>query len=338
MGNFSSYAVIAGIEQILLLYTIAVAGLLGILSFQLYRILQAQDLHLSRGMSSNFPRQALIVVKGAIFWIFGYKGEDREKTSFNELNLEWVERNWPSIVVRLIPIYGLYILALVVWTRPVYLDDGSVHIFRYSTNLNQLFFLFVLYVSSNVVFDLLSLRFTLSCLLQALETKRYIALLLKNIFVAILLFFGAQTASCMLWIYKRQDPNFPKLEGNFLQQFAEITTWPYAFVTGPGSTEINSLLFPGQLLITGTVFIPTTLLILALIVFSSFLKATEFTKKFLLSRKWDSLCRILVRVRLVGLLEPPEKVRSFGYCNLAFVAFLDLLIVSIVSAVVSHMV
>jgi hypothetical protein len=336
MGQYSSYDVVRGLERVVLFYLVLTIVLLGLLSLQLLKSLQAQDSSLARGTAGDIRSQALLIVKRTILWVFGYKGEQRERTPFNEVDLCWVNRNRSSIIFRLVPVYGLYILALVVLTRPVFFDGGAYHIFNYSKNLHDLFVMFVIYVSSNILFDYLSLRFTFSYVMQALATKRYAFLFLKNAMISLSLFSLSQIVSCILWVFKREDPSFPKFDHSIFQNFLEIALWPYAFVTGPGSAQITSDTFPGQLLITGTVFIPTILLVSLFTIFSTFLKLTEIIKRLLLSHQLDQLCRLFLRVRLVGVLEPPEKVRNFGYCNLAFLALLDLSLVTGAGALVAR--
>jgi hypothetical protein len=172
--------------------------------------------------------------------------------------------------------------------------------------------------------------------MEALATKRYATPFIKNGMIAVSLFLLSEIISCILWIYKRQDPSFPTFDGNILRSFLEIALWPYAFVTGAGSAQITSGMFPGQLLITGTVFIPTIMLVLLFVTFSCFLKLTEIAKKLLLSYQLDRLCRLFLRVRLVGVFEPPEKLKGFGYCNLAFLALLDLSLVTGAGALVTR--
>lgn len=338
MGYYSDYDVVKGLEWVILLYLVFTIGLLGILSFQLYKSLEAQDSSLASGTVPDIRSQALLIMKRTILWVFGYKGEQRERTPFAEVDLEWVRRNKFSIILRLAPIYGFYTLALVVLTRPIFLDGNTYRIFSYSKNLHDLFALLIAYVSFNLLFDYLSLKFTFFCVLEALATKKYAASLLKSASFAVALFLLSQAISCIFWIYKRQDPYFPKFDNGIIQNFLEIALWPYAFVTGPGSTQITSDPFPGQLLITGTVFIPTTMLISLFVIFSTFLKLTEQAKQALLSRKLDSLCRRFIKVSLIGIFQPPEKVESFGYCNLAFLALLNLLFTSIFGAVIARII
>jgi hypothetical protein len=336
MGPFSNYDITRGLERVILLYLVVTIAFLGLLSIQLYKSLQQQDSSLARGATTDIRSQTLLIVKRAILWIFGYKGEDREKTPFNEVDINWVIRNRSAIILRLAPIYGLYILTLVVLTRPVYFDGNGYHVFNYSTDLHELFALFIGYVSCNLLFDYFSLKSTFSFVMRAIETKKYVSLFAQNAMVAVALFLISQIVSCVFWVYKRQDPSFPTFSQNAFHNILEVALWPYAFVTGQGSSQIISDLFPGQLLITGTVFIPTMTLVLLFIVFSLFLKLTETIKTVLLSHKLDRFCRLILRVQLVGLLEPSRKLKSFGYCNLAFLALLNLSLVSMAGAIVAR--
>ncbi len=336
MGPFSNYNIVSGIERVILFYLIVAVALLGLLSFQLYKSLQLQDSSLAAGTTTDIRSQTLLIVKRAILWIFGYKGEQRERTPFGEVDIAWINRNRLAIIQRLAPVYGLYILALVVLTRPVFFDGSGYQIFKYSTNLPALFAMFIAYVSSNLFFDYFSLKFTFSYVARSLETKKYTPLFAQNAMIAVALFFVSQIISCVFWLYKRQNPAFPRFDQNMFHNVLEIALWPYAFVTGPGSSQIISDLFPGQLLITGTVFFPTIMLVSLFIIFSSFLKLTEIIKIALLSRQLDRLCRLFLKVRLIGAFEPPEKIKTFGYCNLAFLALLDLSLVSVAGALVAR--
>jgi hypothetical protein len=198
--------------------------------------------------------------------------------------------------------------------------------------------MFVVYVASNIFFDYLSLKFTLARVLESLKEKRYAWPFLKNALFAIFLFLSSQVVSCFLWIYKRQDPSFPTFANGIFRNFMEIALWPYAFVNGSGSTQITSEPFPGQLLITGTVFIPTIMLVSLFIIFSVFLKLTESIKQLLRSHKLDRFCRLFIRARVIGVFEPAEKLETFGYCNIALLALLDLSIVACAGALAARLI
>src|ERR1043166_8559300 len=202
MGQYSSYDLVRGLERVILLYLVLTIALLGALSFQLYRSLQKQDSSLARGTTPDIRAQVLLIAKRAILWVFGYKGEQREKTPFRKVDLKWVHRYRAAIIFRLVPIYGLYILTLVVLTRPIFLDEGVYRAFNYSKDLHDLSVMFLIYMSSNILFDYLSLKFTFYCVIEALTTERYTFLFMKNAAFACSLFVLSQIVSCILWVYK----------------------------------------------------------------------------------------------------------------------------------------
>lgn len=337
MGPFSSYDWFMGVEKVLLFFALFTIVLVGLFSLQLFKQLQAQDSALASGVTPRTQDQVLLIIRTVVLWVIGYRGEKRERTRFADVDVAWMDQYWLSIVLRFVPVYAIYILALLVWTRPVFFVAGAYHAFGYSTDLSKLFVLFVIYVGSNIFFDYNSLRVTFSNFLAAQATGRYAYFFLRNIFTVSALFVPSQAISCILWIYKRENPAFPTLQGNLLHQFMEITTWPYAFATGPNAAQIVSDLFPGQLLITGVVFFPTILLVSLFVVYSAFLRITEAVKKVLLSHKLDKLCRTFLRIRLIGIFEPDKKKKGFGYCNLAFLGLLDLTIVTAIGALASHL-
>jgi len=89
--------------------------------------------------------------------------------------------------------------------------------------------------------------------MKAQTSHRYTFYFLKDIVVASVIFIFSQSVSCVLWVFKREDTSYPEIGTNVFQNFIDITIWPYTFVSGQGASEIISPLFPGQLIITGTV-------------------------------------------------------------------------------------
>jgi hypothetical protein len=338
MGPLSNYDWVTGLEKVLLVFALFTIALVGVLSLQLFKQLQVQDTALSKGVTPRTHDQVLLIIRRVVLWVIGYKGEERERTRFTDVDVAWMDRYWVSIVLRFVPVYAIYILALLVWTRPIFFAEGVYHTFSYSADLKKLFILFVIYVGSNIFFDYNSLRITFSNFLAAQATGRYAYFFVRNLLTVFALFVPSQIVSCTLWIYKREDPAFPALQGDLLHQFMEITTWPYAFATGPNATQVVSDPFPGQLLITGIVFFPTILLVSLFVVYSAFLRLTKTIKKVLLSHKLDKLCRTFLRVRLIGIFEPDKKKKGFGYCNLAFLGILDLTIMTTFGVLASKLI
>jgi hypothetical protein len=62
MGQYSNYDVVRGLERVVLLYLVLTIALLGLLSLQLYKSLQAQDSSLSRGTAADIRSQAESVI------------------------------------------------------------------------------------------------------------------------------------------------------------------------------------------------------------------------------------------------------------------------------------
>lgn len=331
MGTFSTYDILNGTVLILIPFLITVFLILVLLSAHLYACLQAQDADLVEGRSTDIRSDVLDVMKRGVLWVIGYRGEEREKVNFRDVDLDWVSRYRASIFFRFLPVYSVYILALVVLTRPIYLAGEKFQTFKYSENLHELFVLLVIYVISNILFDYASLRYSLANVMNAQKSGRYVFFFLKDVVIATVLFLMSQAVSCVLWVLKREDSDFPSFDDGLFSQFIEITIWPYAFVSGQGSAAIVSDPFPGQLLITGTVYFPTLMLGILFIVFTLFLAVARTIKSFLVSRQMDKLCRLFLKVHLVGMFNPEAIGNKFRYCNYAFIALLNISFITTIS-------
>lgn len=336
MGPYSSYDIPHGMIMIAAAFSIVVLVFLVLLSTHLYRCLQAQDSELVEGAKANIRGDVLDVIKRAILWVIGYRGEDREKISVADVDVAWVSRYRVSIFFRLLPVYAVYILALVVLTRPIFDAGNGFEIFTYSENLHELFALLVIYVCSNIIFDYFSLRYSLANVMDAKKTGRYVFYFLKDAGIATALFLMSQAVSCVLWVLKRENSGFPKFDDGLLNQFVEITLWPYAFVSGEGSSTIVSDPFPGQLLITGTVYVPTITLGIMFLVFTVFLALARAVKGFLISKQLDRICRLFLKVHLVGMFNPDAIGNRFRYCNYAFLALLNIGFITTISILASR--
>ena len=174
MRPYSSYDITNGMLMIAKAFSIVVVVFLALLSMHLYRCLQAQDSELVDGAKADVRGDVLDVIKRAILWVIGYRGEDREKVSVAGVDLAWVLRYRASIFFRLLPVYAIHILALVVLTRPIFNAGNGFEIFTYSENLHELFALLVIYVCSNIIFDYFSLRYSLGNVMDAKSTGRYV--------------------------------------------------------------------------------------------------------------------------------------------------------------------
>ena len=336
MGTFSNYDVFGGLSYVAAGFGIFVILILAVLSFRLYRCLLAQDAAIAENKLSDIRSDVVDIIKRAILWILGYRGENREKVSVADVDLGWVSKYQTSILFRFLPIYAFYILSLVVLTRPIFFADEKYQIFKYSENLYELFTLLGVYVISNIVFDYISLRYSLSHAIQAQETRRYVYFFLKDMVAATVLFLMSQSVSCVLWVLKRDNSDFPDLGESLFDKFIEITLWPYAFVSGQGAAEIISPLFPGQLRITGTVYFPTLILGTLFVVFALFLLVARTIKRFLISRQLDRICRLFLKIHLVGMFNPSNVGNQFRYCNYAFMALLNISFITSISVLASR--
>lgn len=334
MNAIATYDTRSGLEFIFVVFATVTTFILVVLSVQLYRCLMEQDRAITRNQGLDQRDQLLEIVKRAILWIIGYKGEEREKASVQEIDLNWINRYSGSIILRFVPIYAVYIFSLLMLTRPVFLEGNQYATFGYSQDPVWLYTMLLVYVASNVIFDYLSLRFSYRHILNAQTSKRYIFYFVKDGIYAAILFLPSQIISCFLWVFKRENREFPGMQDSLLQNFWDISLWPYAFVSHYGATDVTGQLFPGQLLITGTVFFPTIALVSIFVVFSIFLKLSLYTKRLLLKLDLDRLCRIYLKINLVGIFEPKDKVARFGYCNLAMLVVLQLIMVTAISQLV----
>lgn len=331
MTAYSTYDIGNGVALIFTTFSVVVLAVLVPLSAHLYKCLQAQDAELVEGKKTDIRSDVLDVIKRTILWAIGYRGEEREQIPVREVDLDWISRYRISIFFRFFPVYAIYILALVILTRPIYRTSSGFEIFRYSENLHELFVLLAIYVISNIVFDYLSLRYSFANVMDAKATGRYVFYFLKDSAIATVLFLMSQAVSCVLWVLKRQESNFPSFDDGLFSQFVEITLWPYAFVSGQGSSVILSDPFPGQLLITGTVYFPTIMLGAMFLVFTLFLAVARAIKRFLISRQMDRICRLFLKVHLVGMFNPEVIGNKFRYCNYAFMALLNIGFITTIS-------
>lgn len=326
MGPNSQYDLWMGTQLVLLIYLCVFLFIAIVISLGLFQSLRKQDAELTSAKTIDLRLEALRVLKRALLWVFGYKGEERERTPIADVDAKWIKKYRGSIFARLVPVYAVYILLLVIWTRPVFHDGQNFVPFQYNPNLPELLSLFVVYVASNVFFDYLSLRFTFEHVLKARASKRYFTFFGRDMLFAAGLFLISQVISCVLWYLKREGVEGFELGSGLFSSFAEITMWPYAFTTGQGSTEIVSTLFPGQLLITGTIFFPTVMLGMAFVMFTLFLKIADLIKRFLVSKSLDRICRVFVKIRIRAMFAPTPDGANFSHCNLAFVILFDALL------------
>ena len=262
------YDVAQGMEFVALwLMIIFVAVLLFSIRSQ-YRLMNLYD---ASAHSTNKKRIQIILdhVKLVILSILGYKGEKRERQTLANIHAGWVFENFGSIFFRFSIFYFVYIWGLILTTRPLLIDQstGDLQIMIYTSKSIFGFLMIFVYIFSNATFDILSIYFTLKHLdriKRSPETGFAALLLLKNLSYSFIFFCFSQLISNLIWPLKT---NFAiSWLGRLISP--AIVFWPYAFVldSSSSSPDYFRLLFPGQLLITGTVFLPTLIVVLLSVV------------------------------------------------------------------------
>lgn len=228
-------------------------------SFYLSNVLNMQDtIPEGKGilLAEIYMRKIILVVRKTILFIIGYRGGKRERTPPEKVNTFWIERYFLSIIARFCVFYLIYIQILLIITRPVRFVGGDTFLYNYAKNPGNLMIYLMIYVGSNSIFDYLSIKYTLKHLDRVHGIRSFIKYGFIDITYAILFFIGNQSISCVLWYLKRREQDV-MLTFDIIREFIDITLWPYAFVSNTQTGEMIGALFPGQLLITGTVFVPT---------------------------------------------------------------------------------
>ena len=199
-------------------------------------------------------------VKRLIFFVLGYKGEQRERQSLDELDEHWILENYGAIFRRFCIFYFIYIWALILTTRALLIDPvtGEIQVMIYTSKQIFGFAMILVYILSGSFFDIWSIYFTVKHLRKIKQSPRaFVALgyLVKNIAYSFAFFCCSQAISNLIWPIKTNvDVSL------FNRIFSPgIVFWPYAFTVDSTSASPQYLhpIFPGQLLITGTVFLPT---------------------------------------------------------------------------------
>jgi hypothetical protein len=253
-----------------------------------YRLMNTYDaLSALNSSPDKKARTVLAHAKRVIFSLLGYQGEERERQTLDELHADWLLSNFGKIFVRFATFYFIYIWALILTTRALQIDaqTGQVQLLAYTSKQIFGFAMICVYIISNSVLDIVSLYFTVQNLERISERPRgrtAAYYLMKNFGLAIVLFMLSQLVSNLIWPLKT---NIDVSLGERLLSPA-IALWPYAFVIDASAVPPHILypIFPGQLLITGTVFLPTLVIALLLIVTTLSIRIPQLLKRFLISR------------------------------------------------------
>jgi hypothetical protein len=267
-----NYDVARGLEFVAL-WTTVIFGVVLFFGWRAqYRLMNTYDALNSFNPSKERHAQVTVShVKRLIFSVLGYQGEERERQPLDELDHRWVLKNFRSILLRFCTFYFVYIWALILTTRALLIDPatGSVQMINYTSKQLFGFTMIGLYIVSNSVFDILSIYFTIKHLERVRRqptAATAIVQLLKNLGYCLLFFLLSQIVSNLIWPLKTGID--VSLADRLLSP--AIALWPYAFVLDAASSspQYVPIIFPGQLLITGTVFLPALIIVMLFIVWA----------------------------------------------------------------------
>ena len=273
--ELQNYPLVRGLEFVAL-WIMAVFAFFLLLSIgSQYRFLNTYDVLNSFQATKEKRAQVLVShAKRMIFWVLGYQGEERERQSLDQLDARWVLSNFGKILTRFAVFYFVYIWALILTTRALRIDPltGNVELLSYTSKQIFGFLMIGVYILSNSIFDILSIYFTVRHLekIRARPGVFTAAFYLgKNLIYCFGFFLLSQLISNLIWPLKTN------LDIPILDRLTSpaIALWPYAFILDASATppQYVPLIFPGQLLITATVFLPTlvTVLIIGVMVLSN---------------------------------------------------------------------
>lgn len=225
-------------------------------------------------------------VKRLIFLVLGYKGEQRERQSLDDLDEHWITDNYGTIFRRFCIFYFIYIWALILTTRALFIDPvtDEIHVMIYTSKQIYGFAMILIYILSSSFFDIWSIYFTIKHLRKIKQNPRAIVALgylSKNIAYSFIFFCCSQAISNLIWPIKTNiDVSL------FDRIFSPaIIFWPYAFTLDSTSASPQYLhpIFPGQLLITGTVFLPTLVVPLLAIFLLIMMNILALLKRYLIA-------------------------------------------------------
>nr|VFJ44140.1 MAG: hypothetical protein BECKDK2373C_GA0170839_100769 [Candidatus Kentron sp. DK] len=173
---------------------------------------------------------------------------------------------------QLFSYYMVYCFVLVLLARPIdmFNSQTSGELVAFSLNLNgkeQIISIIIL-AATNVATDILSLAITYSHITKIAnlhsERSNFAASLVavKDIFYAFSLFLLSQLISNILYPLSIENP-----PSDFNPFSIGAALMPYAFIADASGMNIqfHDFVFPGQLFITGTAFVPTLLVMLLIL-------------------------------------------------------------------------
>ena len=316
-----TYDVLFGLGIVAFVFLLPVLLFVTASTIRMLSLLKRQDELLVRNVHTDFSNEILLIIKRGIFAIVGYKGEEREKLQLVDLDASWIWRYKISIFFRFFLVYFVYIALLVLNGRPIDFSINPIGPYQYISDVQALVLILLIYVVSNVLFDLLSLFFTIKHLAKMLDTGKIVKYSVIDACFGVGLLLVSQIVSCILWVVKRAQHDFPT-DTNLLFLFADITLWPYSFVRNIQEGELIGQLLPGQLLITGTVIIPTLFIVFIAVTFVLTLRGSWYIKKILMKINMDELCYKYLKILTIHH-DTLSFRGNYGYCNVVIVLGLN---------------
>jgi hypothetical protein len=308
--QLQNYDLAKGLEFVTLWIAIIFCAVLIFTWRAQYRLMNAYDV--LTAPKKRRKQMILDYIREIIFAVLGYKGEERERQRLSQINANWVFDNFGSIFIRFSIFYFIYIWALILTTRPLLIDTvtGMVQIMDFTSKPIFGFLMIFLYIVSTATFDILSIYVTLRHIERIKKSSQATTaalLLLRNLAFASLFFCLSQVVSNVIWPLKTNT------EVSFAGRVFSpaIALWPYAFVfdTNSASPDYMYPFFPGQLLITATVFLPTVIAVLLSVVSLVSIYVVGGIKRQLIA---CNLVPLTVQVTLGPVKEPVAQFRCLN--------------------------
>jgi hypothetical protein len=272
--------------QFVAIWVMAIFGFVVFFSVRAqYRLMNTYDaIHSLNPSKEKRIRILLNHIKRLMFSILGYQGEERERQALDEIDASWIVSNSGKIFLRFCIFYFVYIWALILTTRALLIEpSGQIQVISYTSKQLFGFSMIALYIASNSIFDISSIYFaarSLDDFAREPNARNGAINLSKALFYSCLCFIGSQLVSNLIWPLKT-NIDIPIGERLFSPA---IALWPYAFIVDATSSSPQYLppIFPGQLLITGTVFLPMLIVVFLFVFLSVSIYVVGLLKSFLL--------------------------------------------------------
>ena len=219
---------------------------------------------------------------------------------------------------QLFSYYMVYCFILVLLAKPIDVQQsielGKLTSFTLNASGREQVIYICILAATNVVTDVISLAITYTHLTKIVQStkinKNFEAALLafKDMICAALLFILSQLISNVLYPLSIETP--PE---NYNPISIEAALMPYAFVQDATYTNVDfyNFIFPGQLFITGTVFVPTILVmgfIFSLGMIASILNLIYTLQAKLLNNKYPELNLTLQAPAEFSMNTPPVRI------------------------------